>query len=240
MIKIAVIIPDRGDRPEFMKNCMRQLKAQTLLPVSIIMMSDPPKDDKVDITLRYRLGYEVCRGRDIDLIAFIENDDWYSPDYLKVMSQAWLRAGTPDLFGTNYTIYYHLKLRKYFKMQHDQRASAMNTFIRPDLQFQWGLDHDPYADAWLWMGPKTYHLSKCLISPYVISVGMKHGIGRCGGKNHVDFLERYHNPDNGFLQNTLDAESYDFFRGLTIDPTEVSRVIETLCPDYDDYDPHMG
>ncbi len=244
-MKIAVIIPDRGDRPAFMENCMRQLKRQTLLPESIIIMSDPPQDDKVDITLRYRLGYDICRGRGIDLIAFIENDDWYSPHYLEVMAGAWEKS-RPDLFGTNYTIYYHLKLRKYFKMQHDQRASAMNTFIKPDLEITWGKDHDPYTDAWLWMGPFTTHLSKQLIIDQhpPLSIGMKHGIGRCGGDYHLESserIDRYKNDDNGFLQNTLDDESYEFFRNINIDPIQVARVVDALCPpDYDDQDPHMG
>lgn len=216
-MKLGVIIPDRGDRPELMENCLRMIKGQTFPPHQILQINYHPESDQCDITQRYRRGYDAMRGQDLDIIAFIENDDWYHAKYFEYMVRKWEENGKPDLFGNNYTIYYHLKLRRYFKFQHIQRASAMNTFIKPDLTLTWPRDHDPYTDQWLWVTQNIK--SKISIEPeFIVSVGMKHGIGKTGGAfhNHEDPREirRYINEDRGFLQNTLDKDSYDFYSGL--------------------------
>lgn len=209
-MRIAVLIPDRGDRPQFLMNCLRMMAAQTLKPEMICVMNYPAESDKCDITQRYRLGYNYLCGKGIDLIAFIENDDYYCPEYLEYMVKKWEEKGKPDLFGTNYTIYYNLKLKKYFTFRHIQRSSAMSTFIKPDLKFTWPMDHDPYTDSWLWVSSGI--TNKLSIEPgYIICVGIKHGQGMLGGAFHIDHLHRFINDDDDFLQNNLDAESYKFY-----------------------------
>lgn len=215
-MKIGIIIPDRGDRPLFIKNCYRQLFRQTVwmeASAHIITVNDPPKTIDVDITARYREGYDRLRDRGLDVIAFIENDDWYSIEYLKVMVSQWEKAGRPDLFGTNYTIYWHMRLKKYFTMRHYQSAHMMNTLIKPDLKFEWPLDQDPFTDQWLWNHIKSRRVWQ---PDHIISIGMKHGVGKCGGYTHVDKLHRYINDDNGWLQNTIDAESFEFFNNYPL------------------------
>lgn len=213
-MKIGIIIPDRSDRPDLLKNCLQMIQRQTLKVEYFQLMNYEPLDSSCDITQRYRTGYELLGLiSDIDLIAFIENDDWYAPDYLEYMVGEWEKAGRPDLFGTNYTIYYHLKLKKYFTMRHNSRASAMNTLIKPKLKFQWCADNEPYTDLHLWT--KEHGFTKHVIEPnHIISVGMKHGTGLCGGRSHVDRLHRFINADNGFLKNTLDSESFEFYNNL--------------------------
>ena len=208
-MRIGIIIPDRGDRPKFMDNCLRMIDAQTLKAERIVVKGYENVNGMVDITERYRTGYMHLCGKDLDVIAFIENDDWYDPHYLEYMTTKWIEYGKPEIFGTNYTIYYHLKLRKYFTMEHYDRASAMNTFIKPDLDLKWPADNDPYTDIHLW---QKNRLNGIVINPErVISIGMKHGEGLCGGRFHTDKLATYTNEDNGFLKATLDAESYEFY-----------------------------
>lgn len=211
-MKIGVIIPDRGDRPKFLENCLRMLKTQTIQPDIIELVDDIPLNDNCDITWRYRTGYDRLRNKDLDIIAFIENDDWYAPDYLETMINQWVNFGKPDVFGTNYTIYYHIKLFSYLTMNHDTRSSAMSTIIKPDLDFAWCPDHEPYTDMWLWNKLKgiVFHPEKH------ICLGVKHGVGLCGGRSHVDRLERYSNVgqtdfDKTFLSATLDKESFEFY-----------------------------
>lgn len=206
-MRVAVIIPTRGDRPGFIQNFARMKNAQTLPVEHTVYMNYPPESDKCDITQRYKRGYEDLRGKRFDVIALMEDDDWYSPDYLQTMVDEWVKRGKPDIFGTGYTIYYHLKLGAYFTMYHQDRASAMNTLIKPDLEINWPPDHEPFTDMHLWQNihGAVYFPEK------VISVGMKHGIGLCGGRSHVDKLYRYTQKDEGFLQATLDPESYKFY-----------------------------
>jgi|SRR5690242_465940 len=222
-MNIAVLIPDRGDRPEFLKNCLRMINNQTLKPVEILIMNDPPTDDQVDITKRYRLGYQKLSDLNtapnrksgdplkVDLIAFIENDDWYAPNYLEVHAEAWNKFGQPIIFGTNYTIYYHLKMRRYYTMYHEGRSSAMNTFLKPNMNIDWGKDENPYTDIQLW---ENLRGGTVWNSP-LVSIGMKHGIGKCGGFAHIDHLERYSYADAGFIERSIkaiDPESFEFYQ----------------------------
>jgi hypothetical protein len=208
-MKIGVIIPDRGDRPAFLENCLRMLKAQSLQAACIELVNDPPLNDQCDITFRYRTGYDRLRNKGLDLIAFIENDDWYGVDYLKYMSSEWLRMDRPDLLGTKQTVYYHIKLRSHFTMYHNRRSSAMNTFIRPDMDIVWCPDHEAFTDIHLW----TKMTGKLINSQGVYSMGIKHGIGKCGARCHVDRLNRYifDDKDLNFLKEKMDAESFNFY-----------------------------
>lgn len=208
-MKIGVIIPDRGDRPEFLRNCIRMMEAQKVKPSDIYVVGHAPTDESCDITKRYRIGYEFFRGKGFDLLSFIENDDAYTSDYFEVMSRLWLNNGSPDIFGTNYTIYYHLKLNAWHKYLHDRRASAMNTFIKPDLDIEWCSDSYPYTDLHLWS-----KLKGIAVDPgKLISIGMKHGTGMCGGAYHTDRLNRFVNNDSNksFLKRSLDTESFKFY-----------------------------
>jgi len=215
-IKVGVVIPTRGDRPEFLKNSLRLLSNQTLLPNEIIQIDFEPTSDACDITFRYRMGYEYFRKKDCDVIALWEDDDWYAPDYLETMVSEWIKAGKPDLFGTTYTIYYNLRVFGYFPMYHHQRSSAMSTLIKSNLVFDWCADSEPYTDVWLYQ-----HLNYKLFTPEKhICLGIKHGIGKTGGKSHVDRLDRYKtntgklDVDKSFLKSIVDKESFEFYCNL--------------------------
>lgn len=216
---VTCIIPDRGDRPQFMANCLRMMRAQTHKTYEIIHVDTEPKDDECDITKRYRLGYKWASEMKTDVIAFIENDDWYSMDYLEHMLYMWDLAGQPDLFGTSQTIYYHLGLRKYMTMFHETRSNAMSMLIKPGMEINWPLDHDPYTDAWLWMRDNGIKTKKIFTPKRTICMGMKHGVGKSGGEMHTTHLSRYVNNDldHRFLKSTVDVKSYAFYSSLKIE-----------------------
>jgi len=215
-MNIAVIIPDRGDRPQFLERCLMMMERQTLKPAHIELVNEPPAGEGVDITWRYRVGYERLRNQGFDLIAFIENDDYYSDGYLEYMAGQWIKNGKPDLLGLNHTIYWHITWRRWFVLKHPRRSNAMNTCIVPGLHVQWPLDHDPYTDVWLWnrweftktspthstplrvtsQGESDLPVRKVVLVPdKEYCLGIKHGVGLCGGKNHVDGIKRYVNDD---------------------------------------------
>lgn len=231
-VRIAVLIPTRGEREVFLKNCFRMLDAQTLQPNYIHLMDYAPKSDDKDITQRYRMGYSLLSAMGhFDIIALWEDDDYYAPDYLETMLNEWLKAGEPDLFGTGKTIYYHLKLRKYFTFNHPRRSSAMNMFIKPGINISWCEDNYAFTDMHLWnmtglaqsflpvanQLPKKSWLNGVIYNPNkIISIGMKHGVGMCGGRNHIDRLQRYDKVDSDmkFLSDNCDKESFEFYSGL--------------------------
>lgn len=191
-MKIGVIIPTRGNRPAFLDNCLRMMKHQTLQPYRIEVIDDEPISEHCDITHRYRTGYHRFKKDEVDLISFIEDDDAYSPIYLEHLARAWQHNGRPDLFGMNKTPYYHVRLRKWFYMHHDQRASAMATFIKPGMHFNWPVDTDPFTDQWLWLR-NNIGIKNRLVIPYHTGLycGIKHGMTITGGDMHSNKLHRY-------------------------------------------------
>lgn len=211
-ISIGVIVPTRSDRPGFLSNLVRMLEAQTMQYDYISVQDYKPESDQKDITQRYKRGYNHLNEINVDVIALMEDDDYYAPDYLETMVREWDAYGRPDIFGTNYTIYYHLKLKKYFTMNHPDRASAMNTLIKPNLKINWPADNEPYTDMALWGQLKGMTIRP----PRVISVGMKHNVGLCGGHNHNDRLHRYKFDDDGFLASTLDKKSFEFYSNVNL------------------------
>lgn len=211
-MRVGVIIPTRGDRPELLKNCLRQLDNQTLKPERISIIQFPPEADKCDITKRYRIGYHHLSGKGLDVIALIEDDDWYSPDYLETMVGYWIKEGRPKLLGLDHTVYYNIRLFAHFTMFHSTRSSAMNTLIQPDLDFDWGPDENPYADVHIWNLLK----GTIVVPEKEICLGIKHGIGKCGGQSHTCHLSRYVNKDEDktFLKSIMDDESFEFYSSL--------------------------
>lgn len=217
------------------------IKAQTLQPVIVEVINDQSPElfevsDKItgrtkmiinncDITWRYRLGYERLRGKGIDMIALMENDDWYSPLYLEMMAAEWLKKGRPYIMGHSFTTYYNIKIFKYFNMNHRNRSSAMNTFIRPDMNLSWGPNNDPYTDMWLWLRNKDIIKNNWHVftpSEY-ICIGIKHGEGLCGGIAHAlnqNDLKRFINNDTDkrFLNKAMqkDEASFEFYSNYFI------------------------
>jgi hypothetical protein len=227
-MKIACIIPDRSDRPQFLEHCRKMLLNQTVKIDHCELVNFSAISDKPDITQRYRIGYEkISKLGGFDVIFFIENDDYYSPTYIEEMLEAWIDNGKPDLFGTSYTYYYHVGLQSYFKMNHPERASAMNTMIKPNLTINWPSDNEVYTDLHLWLHDHVLKGEKRIWTPEkIISIGIKHGVGLCGGRHHKDRLSRYKmnggignesasgvdDLQGAWLMANIDNESFEFYK----------------------------
>ena|SRR3990167_6624661 len=211
-MNIAVIIPDRGDRPQFMSNCLRILSTQTLQAVHVEVVNYPPQTNKKDLSQRYRIGYEkINHIKNIDLVAFWENDDWYHHEYLERMSELWMLNREPNIIGLKTRIYYHLRTLKYGRM--DKGYPAMfNTCIKPYQKFDWCADDEMSCDYHLWRtlsGIEVY-------TPKILSIGMKHGIGMSGGRGHDPNFSAYKNDDRDlrWLKSILDEESFYFYTNI--------------------------
>lgn len=208
-ISIAVVIPNRAGRKVFMKQCLKMINRQTLKPDHIEIVDYAPLSLEKDITQRYKYGYNQCRS--FDVVLFMENDDYYHPQYIEYMVSKWIENGRPQLLGMDHTIYYHLHKRAYFTMHHITRSSAMNTLLTGNLNFTWPADNDPYTDIHIWM---KAGLKGLIITPdKEYCIGMKHGVGLCGGGNHSDGLHRFINDDQSgnYLKSNIDPDSLQFY-----------------------------
>ena len=218
-MRIGVIIPDRGDRPRMTGNILWQMSQQSFKNIGdvvITLVDYEPRLPGYDITERYLSGYNQLRGQELDMIACIENDDWYHPDYLLEMYNEFIRLRRPDIFGIEYTYYYHLKIKFYFKYLHAGRASMMCTCLKPDMEFNWPAPNVRFVDMWLWTHNERWPRNMRVWNPEkVLAIGMKgHGEGKFGGTGHDNKMYRYVIPDNGFLKSNLSEEQFNFFNNF--------------------------
>lgn len=211
-MKVGVLIPTRGNRPQFLQQSMRMLERQILNVDFVEVVDDKPRSTEKDITWRYRIGCERLVKKGADIIFFWEDDDYYSNNYLLKMWDGWNENGRPEIFGLNTTIYYHLGLKKWRRFEHPGRASAFTTMVTKDIvNFKWPKDSEPYTDLFLWRG-----LTGKAVDLGTIAVGIKHNIGLCGGNGHSS-TSMYKLPDTKkmtWLSQFVDSESMEFYRSL--------------------------
>lgn len=211
---IGVLIPTRGDRNNFMKQCQRLLSKQTLQPRHIHVVDELPTSADIDVTYRYRIGCEhLFRIKNCDVIIFLEDDDWYSNNYIATMVLEWKKANRPAIFGIGFTIYYHIFQQMYVTIPHRQRASAMSTMVtRSILNMSWPKDNNPYLDVEMW----AQISGKTFIPRTPICIGIKHGIGIVGGGAHNGDNKHYNVKDSGgaWLRGMIGEEDYKFYEQL--------------------------
>lgn len=207
---LTCLIPTRGkERAGFLAHCLRLLNTQTRKPDAILVVDHAPTSNEIDITQRYRIGYQACKNT--DLIAFIEDDDYYAPEYLETMLNAYNGA---DIMGLNQTPYYHIFERKYFYQRHTTRAAAMSTFIKPNLDINWPKDSEPFTDLHIWEQIKKRHM---VAPPHEgFAIGIKHGTTLTGASYHNTRMERYrfHDPKMKWLKEHTTKESFEFYRSI--------------------------
>ena len=211
MGKIGVLIPDRGDRPIFLKQAISLLSKQTIIPAFMEIVDDPPLSHDIDITYRYRLGCERLFKKGCDAVIFWESDDFYAENYLETMTREWLKSEKPDIFGIGNTTYYHVT-GKYFKINHPERASAMSTMVTNKvLGISWPSDNYHYLDITLWQQLQ----GKTFIPSSPICLGIKHGIGMVGGGCHNSNSGHYTSFDkDGEYLKSITGSEFEFYYNL--------------------------
>lgn len=224
-LKLAVIVPDRGDRPAFLKNCLRLIGFQTRQPDRIILINYPPLSNEFDLVARIKQGYEDAS--DCDVVCIMENDDWYSQNYLREMERHYILAGCPNIFGIQERIYYHIHKREY-RVLNERTPALMNTMIKTGLKVEWNEKVRTGLDVYLWKQLK----GTSIVTPEILSIGIKHGIGLCGGIGHGKKF-KYDKADSNlqFLKQTVDRQSFQFYKSLI---KESSTLVTVLINTYNE------
>jgi len=76
------------------------------------------------------LGIEEVENYEVELIFIVEDDDYYSPQYLRKMIEG---AGGYDLIGEQNTVYYNPVMRRYRYNRNDRHASLFQVAFRPTV-----------------------------------------------------------------------------------------------------------
>lgn len=194
-MKVGLLIPTLPSRVEFFDRAMIYLSRQTRKPdkVLIIDQSDQPAPD---ITWKYHRGFKKLFAEGCHCVVCFEDDDAYADTYVEHMVAAWKKAGKPDLFGIEQTIYYHIKDRRYVVLSHPGRASMMSTLVT-DTVLAHSYDYaSPYLDFKLWTSP--LFIKKTFLPSSTLAVGIKHGIGPVGGGGHQHNWQKYTHNDTDY------------------------------------------
>jgi hypothetical protein len=216
-MKTAVVTPHHDSRRGvFLERLKHYMAAQTMQPHLWIVVDQslmPWQPGTKDLTARVRLGCKMAKEAGCDAVLIMEDDDWYSPDYISTMVGLWQRYGKPEVFGIGFTLYFHIRASKYWMSAHHGRASLMSTLIRLDAleRFKWPADDYVWLDIDLW---KQLRGRTADIKP-MITVGIKHGIGDTGGVGHNTGFSKY-SPDPAWMQlkTALSNEDIQFYKSL--------------------------
>lgn len=214
-MNITAITPTRGDRPQFVENCIRMMQRQTVKLYQHLIIDYAPINDRHDIGARYKEGFEQAFTNGADIVFCIEDDDWYKDDYIEKMMEGWKQAQKPSAFGFQTSMYYHIPSYQYVNLRHPGRASMYNSlFDRSVLSLNWP-DDMRFLDIFLWKnlsGVSGYAPS----SP--VCIGIKHGIGMAGGSAHSDMFRAWERKDKGHEQlrkwMATDEEGLKFYLSL--------------------------
>ena len=203
-MKFSVIIPDRGDRPELMEHCLFQMNKQTLQPERIYHIDYKPLNGEMDITQRVMRGIDFAERDGFDRCFIIESDDYYPDDYFEKMQF------DSDFVGIEQTTYYNLKYKRLIFLNHFGRASLFCTGFRISKikNFVFPVKN---LDIRLWIFARDQKLKVEFIKS-VGAIGIKHGIGMCGGNGH-QFNANY-TKDSGlwYLKSQVREESFEFYK----------------------------
>jgi len=127
MATFAVVICDRGDRPEFTKHCFKQLEGSTIQPDKIYHINYHPENEGYDLKTRLHKGYKQAKEDGIEWLFVYENDDAMPANYFEKFLPYMDKY---DFIGQATTIYYHLGARVWREQNHVHRSSLFTTAFR--------------------------------------------------------------------------------------------------------------
>jgi hypothetical protein len=212
MPNYCTITPSRGDRPELLNFCFKQLKKMNggFHVNNGYIMNERPLSDEVDLVPRIKAGIEMAKKDGFEWVFIIEDDDYYCSDYFSRFGD----LNGVDFVGYSSTVYYNLRNRTCEVLKHPGRSSLFCTGFRISAldNFSWPNNNTTFLDIRLWEYANRYNKRIRLIEDNPC-LGIKHGLGKCGGKGHRMNLK---NQDNNlhFLESFVDGEAFQFYKQL--------------------------
>lgn len=227
-MKPLQLLTATGARPEAFALCQRWAARQTYTgQVHWIIVDDGPKQQRIErmpenwLTIVVRRApfwqpgqntqaRNLLHGLDainpaLPLVIW-EDDDWYAPDWLDVVSRELQHA---ELVGECRARYYNVALRRGRQLGNAMHASLCATAMRGRAinTFRKACERRPkFIDLELWKS----HRSRHLFGGHRV-VGIKGLPGRGGiGMGHRDDFSGQHDPDHKLLREWIgaDAEAY--------------------------------
>lgn len=223
-MKLGVLVPTRGDRPELLEHARHMFNRQTAKPYRVLIADWTAPHKQSDIRRRLKLGCERLFDAGCTHVAIWEDDDWYAPNYIELVF-FYLNEGC-DLLGCRRTWYYGLHARAYLDLPHDGRASMHTTVLSRAVfdGFPWKGQEDKGLDIKLWRWAQGFNgVTKTLYTldaPVVLSMKQ-----HCQGMTITGSQQvgqgpgfwRFQDPNHDQLRKWLanDAKSLEFYKRLS-------------------------
>lgn len=215
---IAIITPDRGDRPEFLDHCRYQVQRQTVKYLHHFVIDFAPLEGVVDIVPRIKEGLKQAAENGFRYVMIFENDDYYPDNYVEKMQRFLMSSHA--LVGLDETMYYSLQQKGYRSFYHKERSSLFTTglSIKEMRTYRWPEDEMLYFDRHLWAS----NLSRKTVKLCEPPIGIKHGAGFCPGNYHNGICngkqvkDLHKDPGLHWLRRHVRPESFDFYYSLIL------------------------
>lgn len=181
----------------------------TLKPDLVIHVNHEPQIEGFDLIERIREGVRKASDAGFDLCYIVENDDAYPADYFERFAPYFDKY---DFFGQEHSTYYNLRNLTHNRFDHQYRSSLFTTGFKISAlnNFEWPDPNKPFLDIDLW----KYARHKRRIFVETGAIGIKHGLGLCGGKGHK-FNMRNRDPEMKWLAEKVDPESLEFYKSMS-------------------------
>jgi hypothetical protein len=241
-MKISIITPT-GGRPLAFALCEKWMKRQILQPDEWIVVDDYKEPTKCKMGQKvirrepFWKGGQMTLQRNLlealkivtgDIILIVEDDDWYSPNYIKNMVKKFetLSEGKPIsqsslIIGEGHSIYYQLRNYTYKYHSNMSHASLFQTGFTKDLipkinDLLIKYIDQMYFDIFLWK--EINDCNKCLFltkSPW--SIGIKGLVGNrfVGTFGHFQALPYLDEKYSNFLQKIMPQQYVDIYMHLS-------------------------
>lgn len=170
----------------------------------------PPRSEMPDLVPRIQAGIEMAKAAGVEYVFIVEDDDWYPEDYLRT------KVLDFDFFGYSTSTYYHLGNKTYQTMKHKGRSSLFCTGFRIAAldNFRWPSRTTVFLDLELW-DFAVCKRKKVVLGDQNPCLGIKHGIGKTGGKAHFWKMKNVDSRGE-FLKKYVDEEAYKFYNSLKV------------------------
>lgn len=203
-----LLTADRNDRSELLTHCKWQVSRFVSSFDEHLIVDYPAKSDRPDLTERVRVGYEHAKVKGYDWIVIVENDDFYNAQYL---TQILHNTNGADFIGSEFTWYFNLRNRTWERTMHPNHSSLFCTAFRVSAMkdFKWNLANKVFLDIDIWRYARRFRRTFIELP----AIGIKHGIGMCGGKGHVQVMANS-DPELEWLQKRVDSKSFEFYKTL--------------------------
>lgn len=213
MEPIAVIIPHRpGPRDQFLPHAVMQAQRQSIKPTVILTVTQPAQNDWPDLVSRIDHMVQMVKADGIDFVYIFEDDDYYPDSYIQ--ETYWPGI---DIIGINTTTYYHLGRKAYTQMEHAGRSSLFCTAFRLSAFDRMDVSkHEMFLDLVMWKYADLCTLKQRFAYPLRTPIGIKHGIGMCGGSGHSEnFPYEHPDPYGQMLESLIQRrDSLEFYKQI--------------------------